>query len=209
MDQAREFLAHFTGNNGAFAGYFIFYLMITGCGCGLPLNSDLTLIAASVLAAGGLFYFPLLLLLAFAGLLTGDSITFFSGRKWGLTLLQKRPLRWILSPSTVRSAEKTLQKNGSKYLMAIRFLPLIRSALFFASGTLKVEPRLFYLYNTVATLIYLPVLMGSSYLASQHIREIMIALKSSQFFLLGAAVLLAISLYFRSDKKSRQESENL
>ena len=51
MDQVKEFLSQFSGPQA----YAVFYFVLIGCGIGMPINSDLVLISASVLAALGFF----------------------------------------------------------------------------------------------------------------------------------------------------------
>ena len=123
------------------------------------MNSDFCLITASVLAALGVFNLKILIPIAFCALLTGDSITFFVGRKWGRHILAAKPVCWVLSPKKVELAEHYLNTKGTKFLFIVRFLPLIRTVLFFTAGSLRVRPRTFYLMDMAATAIYLPIVM--------------------------------------------------
>ena len=195
MDHAQAFLTQFSGP----AGYLFFYALVAACGCGFPFNSDITLITGALLCAHGVFQLWILMLLAFSAILTGDSITFFVARKWGLRLIQVRPFSWVLSERSVNNATQSLEVHGRKFLFIVRFLPLIRTALFFTAGTLKVSPRSFYLMNGVATLIYVPLLMGTSYYASSNIDVVLKLLKQFQFGLL-AGVILFIILALRKKK---------
>ncbi|NDG83924.1 MAG: DedA family protein [Proteobacteria bacterium] len=181
MEQARIFLTHYSGTEG----YVIFYFILIGCGIGMPFNSDITIITASVLAALGLFKLPILMPIAFAGLLTGDTINFFVARKYGPKLLTKAPFRWFLTPEKVKSAEAFLAEKGSGFLFCVRFLPLIRTALFFTAGSLQVKPRTFYLLNISATVIYLSVLMNLAHSAGENIEALLPVLKRFQLALLG------------------------
>jgi len=197
MDRAQEFLTHFSGP----AGYLFFYALVAACGCGFPFNSDITLITAAVLCANGVFQLWILMVLAFSAILTGDSITFFVARNWGLNLIKVPPFRWILSEKSVANASQSLNQHGLKFLFIVRFLPLIRTALFFTAGTLQVPPKSFYLMNGVATLIYVPMIMVSSYYASANIDVLLKVLKQFQFGLLAAVILMA-ALILRKKKSS-------
>lgn len=193
MEQAREFLTHFQGP----AGYVTFYFIIMGCGMGFPFNSDLCLITASVLAAMGYFNLKILMLLAFFALLSGDTVTYFVARHWGKRLLQVRPFSWLFSAEKIATAENFLNTRGTKFLFIVRFLPLIRTVLFFSAGCLQVKPRTFFSMNSSATAIYVPILMGSAYYASENIDEVVAVLKRFQFGLLAGVAALAIAIYFK------------
>ncbi len=202
MDQARHFLTHFTGPTG----YSVFFLIITSCCIGMPFNSDFMFITAGVLASLGYFQLWILLVLGYLALLLGDSINFFVARRYGKKLLKIKPFSWVLSEAKVTQAEQYLARNGTQFLFMVRFLPLIRTVLFFSAGALQVKPKTFYLMNALATLIYLPILMGSAYLASEHIDELVRILKQFQFGLLGLVVFIALLFAFRKKEKKELAS---
>ena len=199
MDQAKQFLTQFSGPQA----YFIFYFLLAGCGIGFPFNSDFVLITASVLAALGSFKLGFLMPIAFLGLLTGDSINYFVARNYGKRILSKRPFSLILKPEKVAAAEVYLNEKGSRFIFFVRFLPLIRTVLYFTAGSLQIPPRTFYLLNGLSTAIYLSLLMNASFYAGEHIDHVIALLKNCQFFLLGAVTLAFIAmLYRRKNKRS-------
>ena len=197
MDQARIFLTHFNGPEA----YLVFYFVLVGCGIGLPMNSDVTLITASVLAALGMFKLSLLFPIAFFGLLTGDSINYLIARTYGPRILARAPFRWILSPEKFKAAERFIQEKGEKMVFFVRFLPLIRTALYFTAGSLQVRPRTFYLLDSTSTLIYLAVLMNLSYSAGENLEELLEHLKQFQISLLGIAVAAGVVFFLLRRKK--------
>ena len=198
MDQARAFLTEFSGAQG----YVLFYALLAGCGIGLPLNSDLLIITASILAALGYYKLILLMPIAFAGLLTGDAINYFIARTYGKRLLRIAPFRWIVSPKKVELAEIRLRQKGSRYLFFVRFLPLIRTVLFFAAGSLQVPPRSFFLMDGLSTLLYLPALMTLAYYAGGNIDQLLAGFKQFQFVLLGLVVCSGVAILVRKSAKS-------
>ncbi len=199
MDQARELLTQFSGTQG----YLFFYALIMSCGMGAPFNSDFCLITASVLAAMGYFDLKILMVLAFFALISGDTFTFFLGRKFGKSLLNKRPFCWLFKPQKVALAEHFLRSKGEKFLFVVRFLPLIRTVLFFTAGSLQVRPKSFYLFNAAATAIYIPVLMNSAFYASENIDQLVAGLKQFQFALLTLAIIAFVFVFQRQRTKRR------
>jgi membrane protein DedA with SNARE-associated domain len=139
--------------------------------------------------------------IAFLGLLTGDSINFFIARKFGPVLLKKRPFKWILSEAKVKQAEDFLSKRGSQFVFCVRFLPFIRTALFFTAGSLQISPRVFYFLNGASTLIYLFAILNLSYSAGEHIDVLISTFKRFQFVLLGLFVVSAVYLLIKGKPK--------
>ncbi len=197
MDQAREFLTQFSGPQS----YALFYFLLAGCGLGLPFNSDLLIIAASVLAALGYYELPILMPLAFFGLLTGDTINYWIARTYGKRILKVRPFRWILKPEKVEAAEIYLNQKGTRFLFCVRFLPLIRTILFFTAGSLQVPARTFFLMDGTSTLIYVPALMSLAYYAGGNIDLLVAQFKQFQFILLGLIMVASLFLIIRKSGK--------
>jgi membrane protein DedA with SNARE-associated domain len=197
MDPVRQFLTQFSGPEA----YFIYYLTLVGCGIGMPMNSDLVLITVSMLAALGTFKLSILMPLAFLGLLTGDTINFFVARRYGPGILRRKPMKWFLSESKVKSAEKFLAEKGNGFLFCVRFLPLIRTALFFTAGSLKVRPRTFYLLNCTSTVIYLVVLMSLAYRAGENIDGLIANFKRFQLVLLVVFTVVITRFWIRRRRR--------
>ncbi|MBC7397594.1 MAG: DedA family protein [Bdellovibrionales bacterium] len=197
MDQAREFLTHFSGPQS----YAIFYFILIGCGLGLPFNSDLMIISASVLAALGYFKLIFLMPIAYLGLLSGDTINYWVARTYGKKILSIRPFRWLLNPQKVCAAETYLNQKGTRFLFFVRFLPLIRTVLYFTAGSLQVPPRTFFLMDGLSTLIYVPLLMSLAYYAGENIDSLVVQFKQIQFLLLGFLLLVLSILFIRKPGK--------
>jgi membrane-associated protein len=173
MEFAQQLLLTLSGP----LGYICFFFIVFSCSWGVPLNSDLQMVTASVLASMGVFQLGWVMVIAFFALLAGDSVTFFLGRKVGPKILKKRPFRWIIKEQHLDRAQASFHRHGPKFLFFIRFIPLVRPALFFTAGTMQLPPRLFYFYNAISSIIYILVVMScafhfASYFAQQfHILQ--------------------------------------
>jgi membrane protein DedA with SNARE-associated domain len=197
MEPVRQFLTQFSGPEA----YAIYYFTLIGCGIGMPMNSDLVLITASMLAGLGMFKLSILMPLAFLGLLTGDTINFFVARRYGPQILRKKPMKWLLSESKVKAAEKFLAEKGNGFLFCVRFLPLIRTVLFFTAGSLKVKPKTFYLLNASSTVIYLVILMNLAYRAGENIDGLIANFKRFQLVLLVIFSIAMVRFWIRRRRR--------
>ncbi len=187
MEHAQALLSTLSGPTG----YALFFLIITSCCIGAPFNSDFMFISSSVLAAMGYFNLSILMILGFIALLFGDSINFFFARKFGKKLLKVKPFSWVVSESKVTQAEQLIHRHGLKFMFIVRFIPLIRTVLFFTAGTLHVPVKTFYVMNALATLIYLPTIMVSAYTLADNID---VVLKGLQRFQVAVVTLITIFL---------------
>lgn len=201
MEAIQNLLTQYSGVEA----YVIFFLLVVACCVGL-FNSDITFITAGALASIQFYDYRILIVLGFFALLTGDSITFFSGRKWGRALIRKKPFSFVLNDEKVDKAEAFLESKGQIFIFMVRFLPLLRTALFLTAGSLQVKPKYFYILNALSTMIYLPLVIIGSYRASANASEIIATLKRFQFA--PILLLMALALFFCL-KKFRTKKEGV
>lgn len=144
--------------------YAIGFLVIVVCGLGLPLPEDITL-----LTMGYLTYLPmpdgsarpnasvlLATLAGFAGCMGGDGVMFWIGRRYGLSIISRRPFSWLLTPARLDRARRVMDQHGPKILFAARFMPGIRSVGYFTAGSLGTPYLRFLTYDGLAAMISVP-----------------------------------------------------
>jgi membrane protein DedA with SNARE-associated domain len=104
-------------------GYFIIFLTVFAEAIGLPVPAALALVAGGAAAASGVLRAPVALPLAVAGMLLGDSLLYFLGRRTGWALLGLL-CKVSMSPETciLRSAESFYRRGRSTLLIA-KFIP--------------------------------------------------------------------------------------
>ena len=199
MEALQHFLIQYSGS----ASYLVFFFLITVSSLSLC-NSDLAFITAGTLSATGFFDYRILIFLGFFALLAGDSIVFFSGRKWGRTLVRKKPLSLVLNDEKMDAAETFFKKKGVILLFFVRFIPFTRTAIFLTTGSLQVKAKYFYLFNAFSTAIYLPLIIIGSNRAGANATEIISTIKKFQFIPIIILISLALYLYI---KKFRLKKE--
>jgi membrane protein DedA with SNARE-associated domain len=183
------------------------------CGFGLPIPEDIILVVAGFLAGeNGTRILPPIMV-TYAGIVLGDSLIFFVGRKVGHRVLRSRIAQKILSPERLEKSREAFHKYGIWVNFFGRFLPGVRTAIFFTGGTLKYPYHRFFLMDGLAALISAPLFVWIGYWGGQQYSENTDLLKhyiktTKVYFLLGLFVLfiaLLIITYVRSKRKSAIE----
>ena len=135
-------------------------LLLIGAGCagesiivlGALIPTTLVLLSAGALVALGGLEFWSVLLAATAGAVTGDSINFWVGRRYGERALQSSYAERY-APAINRSRD-IFQKHGAKGLIFVRFVGLLRPFMGAIAGAYRMSPVVFIGVETFAALIW-------------------------------------------------------
>jgi membrane protein DedA with SNARE-associated domain len=198
MSKIAEILLGFQGP-GVYAAVFAILL---ACGFGLPVPEDLTLIAAGFAAHLKAANVWAMIAVALAGVVVGDGTMFLLGKRFGARLTQKGPLKRLLPPARLERVTELVQTRGAKVLFAARFMPGLRSPLFFTAGSLGVPFKLFLLYDGAAALISVPAIVFSVYEFGEHLEEVVHVIKTVNYGIVAAIVVagIAVALRWRRSK---------
>ena len=175
--------------------YALVFGLLVACGIGAPMNEDVVLLAAAALTLTGVMQPLPLIAVAWFGLVAGDALIFHWGYRYGARILRHRWFARILPGQRLTAMQERVRRGGPASIFVIRFLPGIRTALFFAAGTLKIPYRTFFLFNGLAAAIELPLLVfGVRYLGGRW-KEILPAIQQAQgWLLLGVIAIVALAL---------------
>ncbi|MBC7365963.1 MAG: DedA family protein [Undibacterium sp.] len=146
-------LDHFQGTPLSLWGPFFLLLL---CGLGLPLPEDVVLITAGMLGEIDGRSWVQVSAFMYAGVLCGDSMIFFAGRRFGTRLLGTVWFRRIFPPVKQARVEELFAKHGATGLFIGRFLPGLRAPIFFSAGSLKVSFLKFLVLDGLAALLSVP-----------------------------------------------------
>jgi membrane protein DedA with SNARE-associated domain len=185
-------------------GYAFVFLILLMCGFGLPMPEDVVLVTGGVLAwmfsdlevatIGGMLHDTGLIAMAavgLAGILAGDSVIFFAGRRFGHRVAEFGPLRRVITPEKLEFVEKKVRTRGNVMVMFARFLPGLRAPTYFTMGHARMPMWKFLLYDGAAALISAPVWVGLGFYFGSDIQEAArVGRQFSHYILLGVAVVL-------------------
>lgn len=177
--------------------------LLLACGIGAPMNEDIVLLIASALTLNGVMDPVALMAVAWVGLIAGDALVFYWGHRYGARLLRSGYVSRIVPEGRLLSLQERVRRGGPFYIFVIRFLPGIRTALFFAAGSLKLPYRHLFIYDGAAALIELPLLVyGVRYVGGRW-QEIMALFGRFQGAIVMAVLLLLVVWVLRGWHRRR------
>jgi membrane protein DedA with SNARE-associated domain len=211
-----ERLVEMLGGHGLHVGYaFVFFVLVL-CGFGLPMPEDVVLATGGVLAwlasdlervtFGGMLRdrgLLTMIVVGLVGIVSGDTIIFLAGRRFGHRIADVRPLRRIITPAKLEAVEKHIRRRGNLVVMIARFLPGLRAPTFFTVGHAKMPLWEFLLFDGAAAVVSAPLWiclgfwLGSDLQALAHQ-----ASRFSHYILLAVVVVVAL-LWIRWQQSRR------
>ena len=151
-------------------GYAAVFGLLIAAGFGFPLPEDVPLIAGGVLAwlaspleevtLGGMLRdtgFQGMVAVGMAGILVGDSVIYWAGRRIGRRVAEIWPFRRMITPEKLERVERLLRQRGKVVVMVARFLPGLRAPTYFSVGHSRVPFGEFLLFDGLAALVSAPL----------------------------------------------------
>jgi membrane protein DedA with SNARE-associated domain len=202
MDWIVDFLIDYYGP----IPYLAIFLILLACGLGIPIPEDITLIAAGILTYYGVCDVRLMIVVGLFGVLIGDSFVFWLGKKYGRHLLKKWPFKTFIDETKIESVRRKLKNHGGKMLFTARFMPGLRSTVFFATGLLHFPYGKLLLYDGLAAIISVPAIIYSVYRFGDFLEYVIRLIKKVEggiFALILVAVMVVGLKYFFKKKKQK------
>lgn len=208
--------------HGLHFGYAAVFGVLVLCGFGLPMPEDVVLVTGGVLAWMGsdlelvtvssMLHHPglhVMVLFGLGGILVGDSVIFWAGRKLGGRVAEIRMLRRYLTPDRLAQAEKLIRRRGNVVVVIARFLPGLRAPTYFTVGHSKLPFWEFLLFDGVAAAVSAPLWVCLGFYFGSDIGEA--ARHASRFgnYILAAVLVLVSGLGIRWWLKRRGELPTL
>ncbi|HXX30413.1 MAG TPA: DedA family protein [Myxococcaceae bacterium] len=194
-----DFLKTLLIGSQGWAAYGSIFGILVACGLGMPLPEDVSLILGGFLVYRGSANLMLMVATGFLGILTGDSIIFFAGRRMGDRARAEhgRFLRRLLTPARRARVEELFSRHGEKIVMAARFMPGVRAVTFFTAGSAGMPYARFICFDGLAALASAPAFVFLGFRFGRQLQRVIELLKRFQIataagIVLGVLVWLAV-----------------
>lgn len=189
-------------------GYLAVFVMLLICGFGIPVPEDLTLVTGGVIAGLGYADPHTMFAVGMAGVLIGDGLVFTLGRYQGQRVLGLPGFRTILTPDRFEKAQAAFTKYGHWVMFVARFLPGLRTPVFFTAGmTRRVSFATWLLMDGMAAAISVPIWVYLGYFGARNWDWMFGMLHNFQvgiFGLLGLGLVVGGALWWR--RRQRRKS---
>jgi membrane protein DedA with SNARE-associated domain len=175
------------------AGLFLFFFVATF------VSEEAACLLAGTAAASGRLTFLLAVTACLLGIFVGDVLLYLCGRLLGNKVFENRIVKRYVPESSLKKASDWLQNNAAAAVFLSRFVSGLRLPTYLAAGALKANFAKFSLYFLLASIIWTPILVGTTAF-------------SQEFLFRGNTILglLVILLFLRLVLKfSRQKNRRL
>jgi len=150
-------------------GYFAVFTMLLVCGFGVPVPEDVTLVTGGVIAGLGYADVHTMFAVGMAGVLIGDGMVFSIGRFQGERVMALQSVRRIITAERYQSAQDAFHKYGRWVMFVARFLPGLRTPVFFSAGmSRRVSFPTWFLMDGVAAAISVPIWVYLGYFGARN-----------------------------------------
>lgn len=203
MEKLINTLLHFND----LQAYGAIFGILLACGLGVPIPEDITLLAAGYLAHSGNIDFWTTLIVCFIGVIFGDSLVFYLGAHYGRRILKVWFFRKMIPEERLDVVRQRLRKYGNKLIFAARFMPGLRAAIFFTSGTLHLPFRVFIFYDGLAALLSVPLLVWLAYHYGHILDQVLKVVRKVEhgiFYCIVLLILVIIVKWYLSHRKLKR-----
>jgi len=149
-----------------FAFYPVLLSALLIASLGVPIPEDLPLITAGVIlrvhpgtaSAWGTFVVSLV------GIMSGDILLYWLGRRWGRGVFQHRSIRWLITPRRLAAISQRFRRHGIWMCFFGRFVVGVRAAMCITAGGTRFPFWRFLLADLSGAVLMIPLFVGLGYL---------------------------------------------
>ena len=156
---------------------------------GAPLPEDAALLAAGVLVQRGAVHPLVAIVVVLVGVLGGDSVLFFLGRRLGPAAYNRKLIQKALPPHRRAKIERAYEKYGGRLVFIARHVAGLRAAVFAMAGIHGMQPRRFLLWDAAAACISVPFVMGLGYFGAAHVDRMRAGIAEARHYVLLVAAI--------------------
>jgi membrane protein DedA with SNARE-associated domain len=153
-------------------------------------SEDLTTIGAGVLVSRDVLSPWSAMLGCFLGILLGDGGLYLIGLIFGQGALRLPLLNRLIPEDRVAAAKAWFESNGLMIVFLSRFLPGTRLPTYLAAGMLRSKARFFLLAASLASALWVPLLVGISWYFGEGIAAFEAKVGKHQWLIMVSGILI-------------------
>ncbi len=195
-----EYIATFT-----YIGIFAF-LMLTVFG--FPFPEDAVLLLSGAAAAQGITNVVPTLSVAYSGVIIGDFVLYYIGRRFGRRIVYHEWFGRFLTRKRLRRAKVWFNRWGNMLVFYGRHLIGVRAQVFLCAGVFKLPFKRVVVYDSLSAIISVPLMVGIGYFFGKNLPAIKEKAVTGHLVLTAAALAFAAlwaGYHFYGRRKSLKE----
>lgn len=171
---------------------------------GTFLEGETMLVLSGVAAHLGYLSLQWVIIWGFVGTITSDQLYFFLGRRYGKTLLARRPA-W--QPATERILRR-LKRHQNLLILSFRFLYGLRTVTPFAIGISDISWLRYTLLNAISAAIWATAVGLAGYSVGHAVAAVIDDIQRYQLEVIGTLMAVAALLWLLHLRHRRRHSGN-
>jgi membrane protein DedA with SNARE-associated domain len=201
-------LQDLVGTAGGAWPYLAVFGVLLACGLGVPLPEDISLIFGGWLVYTGRAQLPWMMLTGYLGIIAGDSLIFFFGRRIGSKVGSKPGgfFARVVTPERRARVEALFKKHGEKVVMITRFIPGVRAPTYFTAGSVGMPYSHFLFFDSVAALASAPIFVYLGFRFGGELQYLKHQIEKGQPGVIAALVVLVVGAVLFSRWRARREA---
>ncbi|MBT4760465.1 MAG: DedA family protein [Bdellovibrionaceae bacterium] len=204
MSASQQLIVYLSGFSGPMA-YTTILGVLLACGLGVPIPEDITLIAAGILSGLGKISVVGAYVVGYVGVLLGDTILFYIGRRLGHKAFELPLIRKFMTEDRIEKSKIRIQENSKFICFTARFLPGLRAPIYLTAGIMRVRPLIFFTLDGLAALVSVPIWVYGGWFFSKNLDQALDFAKQAQIYLVvGVVILIGIYIVFNKYKKNNK-----
>jgi membrane protein DedA with SNARE-associated domain len=190
---------------------YVGIFMIMGLGIlGFPIPDETFMAFVGFSAYQGRIYYPLALIVAFAGTSCGITIGYILGRRFGYPLLEKNCDRMHISCEKLHKAQEFYKKYGELVLTIGYFVPGVRHVFAILAGISLMSYRSFAMFADTGGLLWTITFVSLGYYLGKHWHRV--AVYSVRYMIPVAVIMICaffVAIYLRGVNRTDTTSNHM
>lgn len=153
-----------------FIAIFIFLIL---CGLGFPVPEEVLLVISGYIAYKGLTSPYLMGAADFLGVLGGDLILFFIGKRWSIGRKDHRFIKKFIGDIGLEKVKTFYTRHGNKTIFIARFISGLRVAVFLSAGVMNIKTDKFLFIDALGAIISVPLWVGAGFIMGSNIDKVL------------------------------------